>query len=373
MTKRRHDKGYGRFQNINILLIGIVNILFSIKVLFQTSSEGITLVSQSKLFFGYLPLIVGLISVIIAIYILIKPSNNKINKFKKILKTILIIFLTIFIFEYIIFTTINSFINVSILTRIPNKENFLDSMTFIVINYYDDFLKGVLVTLELSLVGTVIGLILGLIFVIFRTLEINENDSEIIAFLKKIGIVFTKLYVNVFRGTPMMVQAVIIYYLLPVILANQLKIPQAEVDQFFTLIVAGIVIVSLNTTAYLTEVLRGGIESVDKGQLEAARSLGMSYWQSMVHVVLPQAIKNSLPAIGNEFIINIKDTAVLNVIGVAELFFMAQDAKYKYFRTYEPFIIVALIYLFLTLSTSKLLGIVEKKMNVTTRHLPSSN
>ena len=99
----------------------------------------------------------------------------------------------------------------------------------------------------------------------------------------------------------------------------------------------------------------------------------MGYWQSMFHIILPQGIKNSLPAIGNEFVINIKDTSVLNVIGVAELFFVAQDAKSRYYRTYEPFIIVAIVYLFLTLTISKILAYIEEFMNLEAKPLPSSN
>jgi putative lysine transport system permease protein len=171
----------------------------------------------------------------------------------------------------------------------------------------------------------------------------------------------------------MIVQAVILYYLLPSLLSKYLNVSIDEISKILTITVSGIIIVSLNTTAYLTEVLRGGIEAVDDGQLEAARSLGMPYSKAMVYVVLPQAIKNSLPAICNEFIINIKDTSVLNVIGVAELFFVANEAQFKYYRTYEPFIIVALIYLFLTLTTSKILGLIEKKLNLSAQPLPSSN
>jgi putative lysine transport system permease protein len=294
-------------------------------------------------------------------------------KIRKISLIILTVFLGLYLLEFIGFGIANSVIRVWELTKIPAKENFLDSMMYIVFDYADDFLKGVFMTLELSLIGTLIGLILGLLLVVFRTMKVNPQDNEIIAFLKKLGIFFSKIYINVFRGTPMIVQAVILYYLLPTFLANWLDVPISEIDKILTISVSGIIIVSLNTTAYLTEVLRGGIEAVDKGQLEAARSLGLGYFQSMVSVVFPQAIKNSLPAICNEFIINIKDTSVLNVIGVAELFFVANEAQFKYYRTYEPFILVAIIYLFLTLTTSKLLGLLERKLNLPAKSLPSSN
>lgn len=349
-------------------------IFFSVKVMKSNLSLRTLITNNSIIAFGLFPLIISILGIISLSFILIKHLNSPyIIIFKKAIWILLLIFSAIYLFDFIIFPFIDSFIVASSLNKIPDKSEFLNSIAYIIIHHYDDFIKGVLATLKLSLIGTVIGLILGLIFVVLRTLKINKKDNEFIAFMKWLGINFTKLYVNVFRGTPMMVQAVIIYYLFPILIARQLGISQESVDLFFTLTVSGIIIVSLNTTAYLTEVLRGGIESIDQGQLEAGRSLGLGYWQTMFHIILPQAIKNVLPAIGNEFIINIKDTSVLNVIGVAELFFVAQDAKYQYFRTYEPFIIVALIYLFLTLTTSKILAYWEKKMNIPSIPLPSSN
>lgn len=319
-------------------------------------------------------MLLGISGVALGLYFLIKkPEKSFWLKLRKIIFWCLFVYTIIYLLESIVFAILNSSIRVSKLTRIPRKEDFLDSLIYIVFDYADDFLKGVFMTLELSLIGTLLGLILGLILVVFRTLKINPQDNELIVFLKKTGIFLSKIYINIFRGTPMIVQAVIIYYLLPTLLSSWLNISISEIGKVLTITVSGIIIVTLNTTAYLTEVLRGGIEAVDKGQLEAARSLGMSHSKAMMHVVLPQAIKNSLPSICNEFIINIKDTSVLNVIGVAELFFVANEAQFKYYRTYEPFIIVALIYLFLTLTTSKLLSMVERKLNLQARPLPSSN
>lgn len=126
-------------------------------------------------------------------------------------------------------------------------------------------------------------------------------------------------YVEVFRGTPMMVQAMIIYW----------GYAYATGGDTLALIPAGIVIVSINTGAYITEIVRGGIISIDKGQFEGASSIGMSHFQTMVYVVIPQVMRNILPSVSNEFVINIKDTSVLNVIGVTELFFYANSVAKK--------------------------------------------
>ena len=150
----------------------------------------------------------------------------------------------------------------------------------------------------------------------------------------------------------MIVQAMVIYYGLLEFFGIDLQ-----------MLMAAFVIVSINTGAYMAEIVRGGIDSIDPGQSEAARAIGMTHMQMMLHVVLPQAIRNILPAIGNEFIINIKDTSVLNVISVTELFFMTKSIKGALFRTYEPFMICAAIYLFLTFTTSRLLRMIERKMD----------
>ena len=150
----------------------------------------------------------------------------------------------------------------------------------------------------------------------------------------------------------MMVQAIVLYFGL-----------QEFVGIDFSPTVAGIIIVSINTGAYMVEVVRGGIESVDPGQMEAAKSIGMTHGQAMMHIILPQTIRNILPATGNEFIINIKDTSVLNVISVTELFFVTKSIKGAIFRTYETFIVAAVIYFILTLTVTRLLKRLEKRMD----------
>ena len=357
--------GKNRYPNISAVLLALAVIVFTVKTV-ATPRSGISLYGDLPLWARLIPGIFALLGA--AAWFL--PSFGKIKKY---VKPTLVILLATQIAEHVVFPVVDTYLSVRDLTRIPEQGKFLDSMVYIASRYWPDFLRGLSVTLRLSFAGTVAGLLLAIIFVFFRTLPVGERDGEIAVFLKRSGNFLVKTYVNVFRGTPMMVQAVIIYYLLPVALAALFKVPQAEVDKIFTLMTAGFVVVTLNTAAYLTEVLRGGIEAVDKGQLEAARSLGMSYWQAMRLVIFPQGIKNALPAICNEFLINIKDTSVLNVIGVAELFFVAQDAKYQYYRTYEPFIIAAVIYLVVTLSTSRLIMAIEKRMNLEVKELPSSN
>lgn len=205
-------------------------------------------------------------------------------------------------------------------------------------------------TLLLAVVGTFVGLIFGSGLAILRNLEINRNDKKIVKILKKIGSAFSVCYIQIFRGTPMMVQAMIIYF------------GGSYLGFSWDLTVCGLIIITLNTTAYMAEIVRSGINSVDNGQVEAAKSLGMTSWQTMIYVVLPQALKNAIPTIGNEFIVNIKDSSVLNVITVSELFMAGKIAATTY-MTIEAYTIVALIYLFLTFVFSKLLKIVEKKLD----------
>ncbi len=182
----------------------------------------------------------------------------------------------------------------------------------------------------------------------------------ILKVIKNVGDFIIRVYVTIFRGTPMMVQAMIIYYGLVGILNWS---PNT----------AGLVIVSINTGAYLTEVIKNGIDSVDNGQMEASRALGFSYMRSMLLIVFPQAIKNSMAAIGNEFVINIKDTSVLNVIGCAEMFWVLKKSSATNFRYMEQMIVGAIIYLILTLTTTKLLSLVDKKLGAKEVDVKSSN
>ncbi|MDO4778068.1 MAG: ABC transporter permease subunit [Tissierellia bacterium] len=213
----------------------------------------------------------------------------------------------------------------------------------------DMFARGVLFTLVISFIGTLLGLIIGMFVGIIRTIPKQRNVYS--NFILNIFKIFLNIYVQVFRATPMIVQAMIFYY---------------GLQQFFDIdtspLTSAFIIVSINTGAYMAEVVRGGITSIDKGQFEAANSLGMSHFQTMFYVVLPQAFKNVLPSIGNEFIVNIKDTSVLNVISVQELFFTTKSIAGANFRYFETYAITSIIYLVLTLGIAGLLHLLERKM-----------
>ena len=146
-----------------------------------------------------------------------------------------------------------------------------------------------------------------------------------------------------------------------------------EINQVWSFFISGLMTVSLNSTAYLAEVLRGGIESIDHGQTEAARSLGMSSWQTMLKVVFPQAVKNSIPAIGNEFIINIKDSSVLSVIGCMDLMYATTTVSGIYFKALETYCIAAIFYLILTYFSSLLMKAISRKLDTAVKEIPSSN
>lgn len=240
---------------------------------------------------------------------------------------------------------------IDIFQTLPPKSEFFNTILYLVDRYSGFFIRGVLITLLLSIVGTVGGFVLSLVLTVLRTQEIDKRrDRTMSIILKKSGQWFSTFYITVFRGTPMIVQAMIFYYgIAPLRLS------------FWTPLVAGLTVVTLNTTAYIAEVIRSGINGIDKGQMEAARSIGFSRSQSMFLIILPQAIKNSLPAIGNEFIVNLKDTAVLSVIGVFDLFRATQSATSSNFRIVEGFFIAAVMYLFLTFLTGKVVQMLERR------------
>ena len=190
--------------------------------------------------------------------------------------------------------------------------------------------------------------------------------------LKWVASHFARFYVFVIRGTPMMVQALIFYYF-GFNLFKRTSMTVTEINHVWSFFISGLCTVSLNSTAYLTEVLRGGILAVDRGQTEAARSLGMTNWQTMLRVVFPQAVKNSIPAIGNEFIINIKDSSVLSVIGVMDLMYATKSVSGIYFRSLEIYCVAAILYLILTWLSSLLLRYLGKKLDTPVKGIPSSN
>ena len=217
------------------------------------------------------------------------------------------------------------------------------------------YLNGMLNTLGLALAATAIGCIIGLLCGILNTIPCAKNDPLPKRILLKLLRVIIRIYVEVFRGTPMMLQAVFIFYALPYFTDNALR--------FDNIWAASILIVSINTGAYMAESVRGGIISIDPGQTEGAKAIGMTHFQTMTSVILPQAIRNIIPQIGNNFIINIKDTSVLSVISITDLFFVHKSVVGALYTYFESAAIVMVIYLTMTLFASYLLRLWEKALD----------
>lgn len=231
-------------------------------------------------------------------------------------------------------------------------STFFEWIPFLWKEYSPLLLKGAWTSLYLAFLGTAIGFLVGLLVAIIRTIPDPPKTKKVRYWALKIIKFLCVAYIEVFRGTPLMVQAMVIYYGL--MRFASVKLP---------LIVASMLIVGINTGAYMAEIMRSGIISIDKGQTEAAVSLGMSHWQTMRAVILPQAIRNVLPSVGNELVVNVKDTSVLNVIAVSELFFVAKSASGTYLKYFEVYTIVAAMYLVMTMFLSRVLTRLEKKMD----------
>lgn len=219
----------------------------------------------------------------------------------------------------------------------------------IVQQYWPLYLEGAGLTLFISIIATVLGSLIGLIIGTIRTIPMPDRGAKRVVL--KIVNVLIAIYVEFFRGTPMMVQAMVIFY-------GSAMAFGVDMDRT----AAAILIVSINTGAYTAEIVRGGIISIDKGQFEAAHALGMNHAKTMLNVVLPQVLRNILPPLGNEFVINIKDTSVLNVISVSELFFESKSIAGATFSYFETFTVTCIIYLTMTLTVTRILRLVERKM-----------
>jgi His/Glu/Gln/Arg/opine family amino acid ABC transporter permease subunit len=230
-------------------------------------------------------------------------------------------------------------------------QDFFGRIPYLLEKYGASLLRGAGTTLLIAVVSTFVGCVIGFIVGIVQTIPVDKNDNPM-----KRGVLFVvklllKIYVEVFRGTPMMVQAMFIYYGL---VSAQVKL---------SWLVASFLIVSINTGAYMAETVRGGILSIDDGQTEGAKAIGMTHFQTMLHVILPQALRNIMPQIGNNLIINIKDTCVLSVIGVVELFFATKSVAGALYVYFEPFTITMVMYLIMTVFFSGLLRFIEKRMD----------
>ena len=226
-------------------------------------------------------------------------------------------------------------------------RSFFGGVIHIIQQYWSLFLRGMGNTLYISLVATIIGCVIGLIVAVIRLFPMDENKQSFKNVALKLVKIILAIYVEFIRGTPMMVQAMFIYF------------GGREIGMTWNIMQASLFIVTLNTGAYAAEIMRGGIISVDSGQLEGARAIGMSHFQAMYYIVIPQAIRNALPAIGNEFVTNIKDTSVLNVIALNELFLQARTISGNTYRTSETFFVTALIYFIMTFTVTRILSYIE--------------
>ena len=179
------------------------------------------------------------------------------------------------------------------------------------------------------------------------------SKNPVLRALHKLLNAIIAIYVEIFRGTPMMVQSMVIYW----------GYAFATGGSTLPLIPSGILIVSINTGAYMAEIVRGGIISIDRGQFEGAMSIGMTHAMTMFKVIIPQVMRNILPSVSNEFVINIKDTSVLNVIGVTELYYFAGIIKRQNFQTFQTYLVVCILYFILTFTVTRLLRWVERKLD----------
>lgn len=214
---------------------------------------------------------------------------------------------------------------------------------------------GIWNTLKLAFLATLIGCFIGLLCGVLNTIPYTKKDPLPKRFLLKLLRIIIRIYVEVFRGTPMVLQSVFIYYGLPYFSNNALR--------FDNIFAAALLIVAINTGAYMAESVRGGIISIDPGQTEGAKAIGMTHVQTMVNVIMPQALRNIIPQIGNNFIINIKDTSVMFVIGFVEFFATHRNIVGVNLLYFPSAVIEMAGYLMLTLAASFLLRWLEKRLD----------
>ena len=220
--------------------------------------------------------------------------------------------------------------------------------------YGGSYLMGIRNTLILALTATAIGCVIGFLCGVLNTIPCAPGDSPVKKFFLKLIRAIVRIYVEVFRGTPMVLQAVFLYYGLPYFTNGA--------QRFDNIWAAAILVVSINTGAYMAEIVRGGIISIDKGQFEAGRSLGFNYVQTMAYIVVPQVIKNVLPALANEFIVLLKETSVAGYVAVTDLTKGGDIIRGRTFSAFMPLIVVALIYLVMVMFFTWLVGKLERRL-----------
>lgn len=226
--------------------------------------------------------------------------------------------------------------------------------TFIYQDRYMFFVNGLKITFIVAIGALILGIIIGAIIAIIRVSHdsvTGKRPNFILRFFNRISII----YLTVIRGTPMMVQLLIMGFVI--------MVPKTDTG----LILCGIVTLGINSGAYVAEIVRSGIMSIDQGQMEAGRSLGFNYIQTMWYIIIPQAIKNILPALGNEMIILVKDTSLVSVIALRDVTKQAQNIVSITYQAYVPYISLAVIYLIIVMIMTKLLSILERRLRQSER------
>ncbi len=224
---------------------------------------------------------------------------------------------------------------------------FFEQIIVIIQRYYPYFLDGVKNTLIIAAMSVVLGVVFGTLMAVMRMCRIKPLRWLATA------------YIEFIRGTPLMVQLMFIFYGLPMV---GIEFPDVSFIPNFSRFMAGIVAMSMNSCAYVAEVIRSGIQAVDEGQMEAARSIGFKYGESMRLVILPQAIKNILPALGNEFVTVIKESSIVSVIGISDLMYGTSGVIALTYRSLPCLAIAACMYFILTFLSSRLIALLEKRM-----------
>ena len=369
-----------KYEYLYIVVISVICMFFAILGLTGVLADQELVFLGKTPFANYIILIVAFHFFAIGLTLNFLPSRvkKKINSsYFYVVRALSYAITTLLLLNLVDFFVLDFVSRYRNITR-PNEDtSTYNTMIYFIKEYSINFKEGIKATITLALLGTCIGLLLAFLLVALRMLQSNPRDNDFIKLIKSIGCNIAKIYVTVIRGTPMVVQAFIFYFLVLAIVRPTMSRDEYLyfADYVWTPFRAGLFTVSVNTAAYLTEVLRGGLNAVDKGQKEAAEALGFGKVKTMMLVVFPQAIKHSLPSIGNEFIVNIKDTSVLTLIGVLDLFSVANMDILGKFQTksLEAYLIVAIYYLILTFLTSKLLQYFEKKMNMPVKAITSSN
>ncbi len=229
---------------------------------------------------------------------------------------------------------------------------YLSRILFLLDHYSISFLRGAGTSLLIALVGTFVGCLIGFLVGIIQTIPFRAKDPLPKRVLLRVLRVILSVYVEVFRGTPMMVQAMFIYF-------GLMQYAHIHMGMW----TAAFFIVSINTGAYMAETVRGGILSIDPGQTEGAKAIGMTHFQTMFYVIFPQALRNIIPQIGNTLIINIMVSSVLSVIGTIELFYVTKQNAGTYYWYFEAMTLAMIIYLIMTFTCSRLLRWWEKRLD----------